>query len=378
MIPGISRSQRATLGRVALPLAVLWLLASCVNAQDALPSDRLLKSLQPTADVNDFAGILSPDQKESLEQICRRVRESTGAQLAVVVLKSLEGGQVDDFAVRLFKQWGIGQKDEQNGVLLLVAIDDRKARIEVGYGLEPILPDALAGRILNDQLFPAFKQQQYAEGLTAAIERMAQIIEKNEPAPADAGQPDAEVSTFAIVGMLSLFVAIGSFILGAGLGRRSGCLAPQMLFFVGIPFLIGCSIAFPWAPHAARAARPGDGLARLVGYAKPLRQSRPAFARGLDRTCQAGTLGTGVRRAARVGRAADFPAAAATGVALAVAAPAAAVQAAAGECKGLKHDKRTTGCRAARGHGTEPEIGRAVRLEQPPAISFPECLVTTS
>jgi len=208
----------------------------------------LLRSLQPTADVNDFAAILTPVQKESLEQRCRSVRETTGAQLAVVVLKSLEGGQVDDFAVRLFKQWGIGQKDEQNGVLLLVAIEDRKARIEVGYGLEPILPDALAGRILNEQLFPAFKQQRYADGLIAAIERIAHIIEKNEPAPANVQQPDLQFGTFSAVVMLSLFVAAGSFVLGAGLAQRGGCLIPQSLLFVAIPFLIGWSIAFPWAP----------------------------------------------------------------------------------------------------------------------------------
>src|SRR6185437_11437725 len=84
-----------------------------------------------------------------------------------------------------FKQWGIGQKDQKNGILLLVAIQDRKARIEVGYGLEPILPDALAGRILNGQLFPAFKQQRYADGLTAAVNRIIEIMEKNEPAPAN-------------------------------------------------------------------------------------------------------------------------------------------------------------------------------------------------
>src|SRR5437588_865742 len=110
---------------VALAAALVFVAAEC-RAQ--IRADKLLKSLQPTADVNDYAGILSAAEKESLEQKCRELREKTGAQLAVVILKSLQGGQIDDFAVKLFKRWGIGQKDKKNGALLLVALDDHKAR----------------------------------------------------------------------------------------------------------------------------------------------------------------------------------------------------------------------------------------------------------
>jgi uncharacterized protein len=225
-----------------------WLSLAYVSAQDVLPTDRLLQSLQPTADVNDFASILTPSEKELLEESCRKLREKSGAQLAVVAVKSLEGEQIDDFAVKLFKRWGIGQKDQKNGILLLVAIQDRKARIEVGYGLEPILPDALAGRILNEQLFPAFKQQRYADGLTAAVDRIALIVEKNEPAPANLRQRADQGDLLTIVSLLSLFVAAGSFVLGTGLAKRVGCLIPFGLLFLAIPFLIGLSIAFPWAP----------------------------------------------------------------------------------------------------------------------------------
>src|SRR5262245_16319247 len=152
---------------VFLTLAMVFLCAAYAPAQEELPTDRLLRSLQATADVNDFAGVLTAAQRDALEERCKQVREKTGAQLAVLTLKSLEGGHIADFAVKLCQRWVIGQKDKKNGVLLLVAIQDRKARIEVRYGLEPILPDALAGRILNDQLFPAFRQQRYADGLTA-------------------------------------------------------------------------------------------------------------------------------------------------------------------------------------------------------------------
>jgi uncharacterized protein len=249
MPPGNSRAHDFSLCRAALLAAALVLLACAISAQEELPTDRLLRSLRPTADVNDFARILTPAERESLEDRCRKLREKTGAQLAVVTLKSLEGGQIDDFAVKLFKQWGIGQKDQKNGILLLVAIQDRKARIEVGYGLEPILPDALAGRVLNDQLFPAFKQQQYAAGLNAAVERVAAIVEKNEPAPANLRQPGGgKNSLFTIVAMLALFVAAGSYMLGAGIGQRVVALVPFSLLFIAIPFLIGLAVAAPWAP----------------------------------------------------------------------------------------------------------------------------------
>ena len=224
------------------------LAARPARAQRQLPTDRLLNSLEATADVNDFAGILSPAELQSLEARCRDLREKTGAQLAVVTLKSLEGGQIDDFAVRLFKRWGIGRKSERDGVLLLVAIDDRKARIEVGYGLEPILPDALAGRILSEQLFPAFKQRQYGQGLQAAVERIAAIVEKNEPAPQALQGPAGDAGPWFIVFVLGLFVAIGSFLLGANIARKEFQQLPFAAAFILFPILIGLCLAFPLAP----------------------------------------------------------------------------------------------------------------------------------
>jgi uncharacterized protein len=230
--------------------ALCWLvLVAAATAQKQLPADRLLNSLTATADVNDFAAILNPAQRQSLEDRCAAVREKTGAQLAVVTLKSLEGGQIDDFAEKLFARWGIGQKDKKNGVLLLVAIDDRKARVEVGYGLEPILPDALAGRILTEELFPAFRQQRYADGLAASVNRIAELIERNEPAPAVAQRKGGDIGdTLFLFLFLSAFVAAGGFVCGLALGTKKGPLVLFGLLFFGVPLLIGCAAAFPWAP----------------------------------------------------------------------------------------------------------------------------------
>src|SRR6478672_5253052 len=192
MNPFAPRKDARVMRLAAVACLIIGAFLATAMAQEELPTDRLLRSLQPSADVNDFAGVLKPAEREALEQRCKALREKTGAQLAVVTLKSLEGGQIDDFAVKLFKRWGIGDKEKKNGILLLVAIQDRKARIEVGYGLEPILPDALAGRILNEQLFPAFRQQRYADGLTAAVNRIAEIVERNEPAPQNLRGPAAK------------------------------------------------------------------------------------------------------------------------------------------------------------------------------------------
>jgi uncharacterized protein len=223
----------------------LWVFTARSFAQ--IPADQLLQSLRPAADVNDYSGILQPAEREQLEQRCRELRQKNGAQLAVVIVNSLQGGQIDDFAVKLFKQWGIGQQGKNNGVLLLVSLGDHRARIEVGYGLEPILPDALAGRVLDQQLFPAFKRQQYFGGLRDTVNRIAEIIERNEPpSPEELRAPLSERIFFTL--FLSLFIAIGGFVLGANLRSRTWGLILFGVLFCGVPLLMGCVAAWPLAP----------------------------------------------------------------------------------------------------------------------------------
>jgi uncharacterized protein len=191
-----------------------------------IPADALLQRLKATGHVNDFAQLLNPAERSAMEQRLVQLQQKAGAEMAVVTLPSLEGGQIDDFAHKLFQQWGVGKKGKDNGLLLLVAVQDRKARIEVGYGLEAILPDALAGRVLDEQLFPAFKEQRYAEGLNQATQRIAGIVERGEPAPPDAGKAGSGPTTIGEqVGMvlfLAVFVAIGFAALGFSIGGLAG------------------------------------------------------------------------------------------------------------------------------------------------------------
>ena len=246
----------------------------------AIPADDLLKSLQPTADVNDFAGLLSPAEKEALEARCKLLRKRTGAQLAVVTLKSLRGGQIEDFAEKLFKRWGIGQK-KNNGLLLIVAMEDRGSRIEVGYGLEPIVPDVLAARILDHELRPRFRQQQYAAGLSAAVNSLCELVERGVPADREA-LAAREHPGFSTIAFLTVFVILGSFILGGGLGSRS---VPSTLFgllFAGIPMAIASGIA---APLALVLQVPLSLVSAVLGYhlARPDSGSRPGRRRGSAR-----------------------------------------------------------------------------------------------
>ena len=131
--------------------------------------------------------------------------------------------------------------------MLLVAIQDRKARIEPGYGLEPILPDALAGRVLDEQLFPAFRQGHYVRGITQAVNRIAEIIERGQPASPQDRQATRAVHSdapFAVV-ILTLFFGPACAILGVGIGPRQ--LAP--LFF-------GCVVLIGVCASAARRCLP--------------------------------------------------------------------------------------------------------------------------
>ncbi|RPJ63045.1 MAG: methanol dehydrogenase, partial [Dehalococcoidia bacterium] len=131
--------------------------------------------------VNDYAGVMTLQGKAQLEARLSQLEKDTTAQVFVATIKSLEGNEIQDYANRLFEAWKIGQKDKNNGVLLLVAPDDRKMWIEVGYGLEPIITDARAGRIRDDNIIPAFKEGDYEKGIIDGAAVIEDYIRKGTP-----------------------------------------------------------------------------------------------------------------------------------------------------------------------------------------------------
>jgi uncharacterized protein len=118
-----------------------------------------------SAYVNDYASVLDSSWKIKTEDLITKVEQETTCEIAVAVVKSLEGVTIEEYAVKLFEKWGVGKKKEDNGVLLLVAIDDHKLKIEVGYGLEGTITDLEAGNIINDVIVPKFKQNDYNTGV---------------------------------------------------------------------------------------------------------------------------------------------------------------------------------------------------------------------
>ncbi len=185
--------------------AVLWLLGVvfCARAFD-------FAALKPEGYLSDFARVVSAEQRTRLEQYCARLEKATGVQLALVTLPSLEGEPVEDVANALFRAWGVGRKQTNEGVLLLLAIRDRRSRLEVGYGLEPVIPDGFAGSILRT-MRPALREQRYGEALMAAAAQIGARIAAAKGVKLDSPQPPPPASQPADSIGLWLLLAIPLF-----------------------------------------------------------------------------------------------------------------------------------------------------------------------
>src|SRR5437879_6864127 len=134
-----------------------------------------LEQLKPQGYVNDFAGVLSAPARSQMTALCAEVDQKAHAQVAVVTIRSLEGVPLQEFANRLFKQWAVGYKPDDRGVLVLLAISDRKYWVEVGYGLEPILPDGKVGGF-GREIVPLLRQNDYGGAMLQLTSRIAEVI----------------------------------------------------------------------------------------------------------------------------------------------------------------------------------------------------------
>ncbi|MFU6990125.1 TPM domain-containing protein [Pseudomonas paraeruginosa] len=169
-----------------LLLAAGLLLASLVAWADVPPIPAL------TARVTDLTATLSGDQRQHLEQQLAALETKSGAQVAVLLVPTTGDESIEEYAVRTFEKWKLGQKKVDDGVLLLVAKNDRTLRIEVGYGLEGAITDVQAGRIISEQITPQFRQGNFYGGIQAGVDSLVQLIdaEKN-PDSAASAPPDA-------------------------------------------------------------------------------------------------------------------------------------------------------------------------------------------
>jgi uncharacterized protein len=217
---------RCTLAAI-LPLVLAFAIA-CAHAEQ-------IKDIHPSGYVTDLAGVISPETKSRLEALCTELQQKTEAQLAVVTVNSLDGQSVEDYAVSLYKQLGVGPKGTDRGALLLVAPKDRKYRVEVGYGLEPVINDARAGDV-GRAMVPLLRQNDYNGAIEAATWQLAQYIAADRGVTLSGQPPRLQVKSspdengrfpfgWIIFALILLFMLIGSRRggpRGRGIGPRGG------------------------------------------------------------------------------------------------------------------------------------------------------------
>lgn len=208
--------------RAAVCLSLLFLACSVAHAEKT-------DQLKPQGYVNDFAGVLSASAKAQLTALCTEVDQKAHAQIAVVTVKSLDGQAVEDYAVDLATKWGIGPKQADRGILILLAVEDRKYWISVGYGLEPILPDGKVGGFGREAV-PLLRAGDYSGAVLLITRRVADVIAAdkgvtlsgNSPAPVrSAPQHDSGWSIGQILLLLFIIFVVYSIMKRSGGGGRS-------------------------------------------------------------------------------------------------------------------------------------------------------------
>ena len=182
--------------------------AATVGAQE-LPS--------PDGFVNDFAGVIPSDDEAAMRGIITAVREQTGAEIAVVTVESMAPyPTIEDYGIALAEEWGVGSEADENGIILIVALEEREVRIEVGYGLEGAIPDGRAGAILDDYVLPDLRNNDFGPGLLNGVAAVAEVIAdeygvtltgvRAEPRRSAGGSSTIDVGDLFYVVFLLLFV----------------------------------------------------------------------------------------------------------------------------------------------------------------------------
>ncbi|MEZ5513112.1 MAG: YgcG family protein [Steroidobacteraceae bacterium] len=216
-----------------------WLIAPLVLAQGlvAIPAYE--------ARVIDLTGTLTAEQQGALEGRLAEFEARKGSQIAVLMLPSTEPEDIAQFGIRLADAWKPGRAKVDDGAILIVAKDDRRLRIEVGYGLEGVLPDATSKRIIEETIKPLFKQNDFYGGISAGLDRMMQVVD-GEPLPPPDPSWERTGSILELLPFLFVAVLIGSVILRSIFGRALGSLltggATGMLVWL-VSSILGISIA---------------------------------------------------------------------------------------------------------------------------------------
>jgi uncharacterized protein len=229
---------KSAYGRAAgFPVMLSTLLVLLLLALPAVALD--VPALQGR--VNDYAGLLSPSTRNHLESQLVRLEQAESTQIVVLTIPSLKGDSLEEFSIRVAEQWKIGQKGLDNGAILLIAKNDRKIRIEAGYGLEGKLTDLVAGRIIRNIIVPEFKTGQFDQGIVNGVNAMIAAVTGEfqgqgvpAAAPARRGGKENSSSLFFVAIMVVAFLGSANRKLG---GLAGGCALPLLAFvFLGVGF----------------------------------------------------------------------------------------------------------------------------------------------
>ncbi len=258
---------------IKLPCLMLLLLlavSAFARAEQTIPE---FKSY-----VTDLTQTLTAEQKQSLEQLLTQLQQSKGSQLAVLIVPTTQPETIEQYSIRVAEKWKLGRKGVDDGVLLLIAKQDRKLRIEVGYGLEGAIPDAIAKRIISETITPYFKQGQFYQGILAGVKQIIALI-NGEPLPPPADNSNAQKQPgiqdlffflFFLLFFAPVFKSMFGRLLGAGIAGgiagsltwlvtstlAASLLAGTALFVLALVFSSGGRGNFP----GGRSGRYGGGF----------------------------------------------------------------------------------------------------------------------
>jgi uncharacterized protein len=224
-------------------LCMLWLLA-LTAFMPGYAAEGLVPVPPLQARLTDLTGTLTSDQQASLEQSLRAFETKKGTQIAVLIVPSTKPEPIEQYALRVVEKWKLGRKKVDDGALLLIAKDDRALRIEVGYGLEGVLNDATAKRIISEVITPPLRQGNYFAGISAGVDQMIRVIDGEPlPEPKRGTAGSAGMSIGQLWPLLLVFTLVIGGVLRKVLGRIPGALvAGGLLGFVGW-LLAGAALA---------------------------------------------------------------------------------------------------------------------------------------
>ena len=259
-------SARAQAARSRVGRAWLALLAGAVGLAGA-------QALQPIpkleARVTDLTGTLTAEQQSQLEEKLAAFEARKGSQIAVLIVPTTHPEEIEQYSIRVVEQWRIGRAKVDDGVLLIVAKNDRRVRIEVGYGLEGALPDAIANRIIAETIRPLFAQNNYFGGISAGVDQIIRVIDGEAlPAP-DRAWHGSGARGGSLLPFLFIAIFIGSSVLRSLLGRPAGAVVTAGITGVLVWLFSGIIVAALAAAAAfffTLLSGMGGGLGRPGGF----------------------------------------------------------------------------------------------------------------